>query len=178
MKLVDVKKLLEDNGYTYIQTIVPSRAEFYRQKGFKPAQDTGAFSLLSIQNPNHQMDIHIIFNDATENPEFSDLEFGNYWYELFDCEEKYIAQELLNEIQRIINGSTHIIFVSTMKNGIRRWCWDGMYVDLPDEEINSMDSFYKAVKKIKAPKSWWQKLLGKTEVYEVFNWKSYKKIVK
>ena len=43
MKLSDVKKLLDENGYTYTQTIVLSRAEFYRQKGFNPSEDTGAF---------------------------------------------------------------------------------------------------------------------------------------
>ena len=80
MKLIDVKKLLDDNSYKYTQTIVPSRAEFYRKKGFSPSEDTGAFVLLSIPNPNHQIDIQIIFNDATENSDFSDLEFGGYWY--------------------------------------------------------------------------------------------------
>lgn len=177
MRLIDVKKLLDDNGYTYKETIVASRAEFYRQKGFNPSEDTGAFILISIPNPNHQIDIQIIFNDATDNPDFNDLEFGGYWYELFDCEEKFVAQELLTEIQRIINGNTHIIFASMVKNGVH-WRWDGKYDDLPDEEINSMDAFRNVVKKIKAPKSWWKRLTDNTYIYEIFNWTSYEKIVK
>ncbi len=177
MKLIDVKTLLDENGYTYTQTIVPSRAEFYRQKGFNPSEEAGAFVLLSIPNPNHQIDIQIIFNDATENSDFSDLEFGGYWYELFDCEENYIAQELLTEIQRILNGNTHIILASTVKKGMH-WRWDGKYDDLPDAEMNSMDAFHKSVKKIKSPKSWWRRLTRKTDMYEIFNWTSYEKIVK
>lgn len=177
MKLADVKKLLNDNGFKYIEAIVPSRVEFYRQKGFNPSKDTGSFVLISIPNPNHQIDIHIIFSDATDNPDFNDLEFGGYWYELFDCEETYVAQELLNEIQRIMNGNTHIIFATTVKNGLH-WRWDGKYDDLPDAEMNSMDAFRNAVEKIKAPKSWWKKLTGKTSVYEIFNWTSYEKIIK
>ena len=177
MKLIDVKKLLDANGYTYMQTIVSSRAEFYRQKGFNPSEDTGAFVLLSIMNPNHQIDIQIIFNDATENPDFSDLEFGGYWYELFDCEEEYVAQELLTEIERIIDGSTHIIFASMLKNGIH-WHWDGKYDDLPNAEMNSMDAFQNTVKKIKSPKSWWRRLTGRTDIYEILNWTSYERIVK
>ena len=177
MKLIDVKKLLDENGYTYTQTIVPSRAEFYRQKGFNLSNDMGAFILISIPNPNHQIDIQIIFNDATDNPDFNDLEFGGYWYELFDCEEKYVAQELLTEIQRIINGKTHIIFATTVKNGVH-WRWDGKYDDLQDVEMNSMDAFRDNVEKIKTPKSWWKRLTGKTYVYEIFNWKSYEKVVK
>ena len=174
MKLIDVKKLLDDNGYTYTQTIVSSRAEFYRQKGFNPSKDTVAFVLISIPNPNHQIDIQIIFNDATENPDFSDLEFGGYWYELFDCEEKHVAQELLIEIQRIINGSTHIIFASTVKNGVL-WRWDGKYDNLSDAEMNT---FHNTVEKIKSPKSWWRRLTGRTDIYEIFNWTSYEKIIK
>ena len=177
MKLIDVKKLLDDNYYTYTQTIVSSRAKFYRQKGFNPSEEAGAFVLLSIPNPNHQIDIQIIFNDATENSDFSDLEFGGYWYELFDCEENYVAQELLTEIQRILNGNTHIIFASTVKKGMH-WRWDGKYDDLPDAEMNSMDAFHKTVKKIKSPKSWWRRLTRRTDMYEIFNWTSYEKIVK
>lgn len=177
MKLIDVKKLLDDNGYTYTQTIVSSRAEFYRQKGFNSSKDTGAFILLSIPNPNHQIDIQIIFNDVTENPDFIDLEFGGYWCELFDCEENYVAQELLTEIEGIVNGSTHVIFASIFKKGIH-WRWCGKYVDLPDAEKNNMDSFHNHVAKIKSPKSWWKRLIGRTDVYEIYNWKSYERIVK
>ena len=177
MKLSDVKKLLDENGYTYTQTIVLSRAEFYRQKGFNPSEDTGAFVLLSINNPNHTKNIELIFGDDSDNPDFYDLEFGGYWYGLFDCEENYVAQELLTEIQRIINGNTHIIFATDAnKNG--RWFFDTIYYNLPDKEMNCMDAFHKAVKKIKSPKSWWRKLTGRTDIYEIFNWTSYERIVK
>lgn len=177
MKLTDTKKLLDDNGFKYTETIVPSRAEFYRQKGFNPSEDAGPFVLISIPNPNHQVDIQLVFSDATDNPDFNDLEFGGYWYELFDCEETYVAQELLTEIRRIINGNTHIIFLTAVKNGLR-WHWDGKYDDLPDAEMNSMDAFNNTVAKIKSHKSWWRKLTGKTNIYEIFNWTSYEKIVK
>lgn len=177
MKLSELKQLLDDNSYNYTQTVIPSRAEFYRQKGFCPSIDTGVFTLLTIPNPNHEKDIQIIFNDATENPVFYDLEFGGFWYELFDCEEEYLPQELLNEIQRIVSGSTYVIFACTVRKGIH-WNWDGVYYDLPDDEMNSMDEFRNTVSKIKSPKSWWKKLTGKTDMYEVFNWTSYERITK
>lgn len=177
MKLTEVKKLLDDNGYTYRQTVMPSRAEFYRQKGFNPSTDTGAFSLLSIPNPNHEKDIQMIFNDATENPDFYDLEFGGYWYELFDCAKGHLPQELLTEIQRIVGGKTYVIFAWIIKKSIH-WKWDGVYYDLQDDEMNSMDAFRNTVSRIKSPKSWWKKLTGKTDIYEIFNWTSYERITK
>ena len=47
MKLIDVKKLLDDDGYKYTQTIVPSRADFYRQKGFTPSEIGARLAFLS-----------------------------------------------------------------------------------------------------------------------------------
>lgn len=177
MKLTEVKRLLDDNSYAYTQTVIPSRAEFYRQKGFHPSIDNGAFTLLTISNPNHEKYIQIIFNDATENPDFHDLEFGSFWYELFDCEKEYLAQELLTEIQRIIDGSTYVICASIVKKGIH-WNWNGVYYDLPDDEMNSMDVFRNTVSKIKAPKNCWKRLTGKTDIYEIFNWTNYEQIIK
>ena len=112
MKLTEVKKLLEDNGYAYKQTVLPGRAEFSRQKGSCPSTDTGAFPMLTIPNPHHEKDIQLRFRDAAADPDFYDLEFGGYWYELFDCEEEQLPLELLTEIQRIVSGSTQKRVVS------------------------------------------------------------------
>ena len=177
MKLIDVKKLLDDNGYTYTQTIVLSRADFYRQKGFNPSENTGAFVLLSINNPNHTKNIELIFGDDSDNPDFYDLEFGGFWYEMFGCLDEELPEYLLVEIQRIIQGNSYIIFATdAKKNG--RWFFDAIYYDLPDEEMNCMDSFHNTLSKIKSPKSLWRKLIGRTDIYEIFNWTSYEKIVK
>ena len=177
MKLSDVKKLLDENGYTYTQTIVLSRADFYRQKGFNPCEDTGAFVMLTISNPNHTKNIELIFCDDSDNSTFYDLEFGGFWYEMFGCRDEELPEYLLEEIQRIVHGNSYIIF-ATDANKNSRWFFDAIYYDLPDEEMNCMDALHKAVKKIKSPKSWWRKLTGRTDIYEIFNWTSYERIVK
>jgi hypothetical protein len=64
-----------------------------------------------------------------------------------------------------------------VKKGVH-WRWDGKYDDLPDAEMNSMDAFNNVVAKIKSPKSWWRKLTGRTDIYEIFNWTSYERIAK
>ena len=176
MKLADVKKLLNDNDYTYIEIIVPSRAEFYRQKGFNPSEDTGAFVLLSIPNPNHTKNIELIFSDDSDNPDFYDLEFGGFWYEMFGCRDEELPEYLLEEIQRIVCGNSYIIFATNAKNG--GWFFDAIYYDLPDEEMNCMDAFHNTLSKIQSPKSLWRKLIGRIDIYEIFNWTSYERIVK
>lgn len=57
MKLSEVKLLLEENLYNYELTIVPSKSKFYRSKGLYLTEDTGAFYVITIPNPNHKMDI-------------------------------------------------------------------------------------------------------------------------
>jgi len=176
VKLTDIKKLLDENGYTYTEITVSSRAEFYRQKGFKPTDDTGAFILLSVNNPNHDKNIELIFTDASEEPEFYDLEFGNFWYEMFGCRDEELPVYLSEEMKRIIQGEAYIIEATDAKTG--RWFFDAIYYDLPDEDLNSMDEFHRTLSKIRAPKSLWRKLTGRTDVYEIFNWTNYERIVK
>ena len=177
MKWKDVQKLLRENGYTYEAKIVPSSLDFYRKKGFHPKTEAGPFRLLAIPNPNHDKNIEIIFADASDDPDFKDILFGGFDFEIFDRGEEQLSQEMLTEIQRILNGNTHIILASIAKMGLT-WHVDGSYYDLPDAEMNDMEAFQKAVAKIKAPKPWWKKLSRKASVYEIFNWTSYEKIRK
>jgi len=176
MKLTEVKKLLENNGYAYQQTVIPRRAEFYSQKGFRPSVDTGAFSLLTIQNPNHDKNIEIVFSDASDNPDFYDLEFGGFWYEMFGYRDEHLPRDLLDEIQRIVTGKANVIFATNAKTG--KWFADQIYFDLPETDMNDMDDYKRTLSRISAPKSLWRKLIGRTDVYEIFNWFSYQKIVK
>lgn len=176
MKLAEIKKLLDTNGYTFTETVVSSRSDFYREKGFKPSKDSGAFILLSIINPNHAKNIELIFGDDSSNPDFYDLEFGGFWYELFGCSDEELPEFLLGEIQTIVQGNAYIIFAMDGKNG--RWFSDSIYYDLPDEEMNCMDEFHDALSKIHSPKGLWRKLIGRTDIYEIFNWTSYEKITK
>ena len=176
MTLNEVQKLLNDNSINYNLITEPSRTEFYRKKGFRTTEDTGSFCLLTITNPHHTKDIEIIFADASKDPEFYDLEFGGYWYEMFGCLEEALPQTLLEEIQNIIAGRSHIIFAADAKTG--KWFYNGLFCDAPEEEWNEMDSFRKTVAKIKKPKSLWRKLIGRTDTYEIFNWQHYEKVIK
>lgn len=176
MKLTDVQKLLDENGYTYKASTVLSSLDFYRSKGFHPKAETGPFWLFSIPNPNHGKNIEIIFTDASDDPAFYDLEFGGYWYELFDCREENLPQELLEEIRRILSEQTYVIFATDARNG--NWRGDFVYYDLPQEEMNDMAAFRRRISRIRAPKSLWRKLTGRTDAYEMFSWRTYQRIVK
>lgn len=176
MKRTEIQELLTQNGYPYEARIVPSSMDFYRSKGFQPRKETGPFWLLSIPNPNHDKNIEIIFADASEDPEFYDLEFGGYWYEMFGFRDENLPEDLLEEIRWIVSGQTHVIFAMDAKTG--KWFSDQVFFDLPEEELNDMDQYHRILARIHAPKSLWRKIIGRTDVYEIFNWNSYRRIIK
>lgn len=176
MTLSEVQALLDQNGIAYHLTTEPNRATFYQWKDFSPSDDTGAFHLLTIPNPNHSKGIELVFEDNSSDADFYDLEFGGFPYELWRWEEEGFAQALLDEIKNILDGRVYVINATDAKTG--EWFADAVYYDLEDPEWNDMDSFQKKVTRIKKPKSWWRKLIRRTDIYEIFNWNHYEKIVK
>lgn len=176
MKMSEVQKLLAENGIGYALSTEPNRADFYRRKGFRLTEDTHAFHLLTIANPHHGKHIEIVFADASEDPEFYDLGFGGYWYDMFGFLESELPQSLLDEIQNILCGRAWVIFAANAKTG--KWFFDALYCDSVKEEWNDMDQLHKMMVKIQKPKSLWRKLIGRTDTYEIFNWVNYEKIIK
>ena len=172
----EVQKLLNENGIEYSLSIELRRSEFYRKKGFRPTDDTSAFHLLTITNPNHSKSIEIIFEDDSENPEFYDLEFGGYWYEMFGWMEEELPQVIIDEIQNIMFGRAWVIFATDAKTG--RWFFDGLYCDTVEEEWNDMERLHRTIARIRKSKSMWRKLIGRSDVYEIFNWTTYERIKK
>lgn len=176
MTLREVQLLLDQNGIIYHVITEPNRAAFYQKKGFSSSDDTGAFHLLTIPNPNHSKAIELIFMDNSSDAEFYDLEFGGYGYDMWGWKEEDLAQELLDEIKTILNGRAYVIFATNAETGKR--ITDRLYCDMEDPEWKDMHSFQKAVARIKKPKSWWRKRIRRTNIYEIFNWNSYEKVVK
>jgi hypothetical protein len=176
MRLNDVRKLLDENGIEYRLTVEPNRREYYEKKGFRTTGDAGAFYLLTIPNPNHSKNLELNFEDASENPKFCDLDFGGFWYELFDCPDDLLREMLLEEISKVLAGKVWVVFATNAKNGA--WFFDGVYYNEADTDRNDMDELRATIEKIKRPKSLWRKLTGRRDCYEIFNWTDYEKIIK
>jgi len=173
MRLSELQKLLDDNGYTYETRIVSSSIEFYKGKGSSSKTEHGPFWLLTIPNPNHSVGIDFIFKDASDSPELYDMEFGGYCHEYFDWHDEALPQVLLDEIFRIVSEQAYVICA---ESGCMHF--NGIYYNVPDEEMNDMDEFRRCLSKISAPKRFWQKLIGQKKVYKVYSWKTYQKIVR
>ena len=164
MKLSQVAHLLQQAGISWESAIVQISRD---------AKHTTPALQLTIPNPNHHIDLRLVFRDASEDPEFDDLEFGDYFFELFDCQKEYLHQELMQDIQNVISGQLHLI-VGTSGNA----AFQCAFLDAPEEELNDMDSYHKQLAKIQKPKSLWKKPFGKRWKYEIFNWTAYRVITK
>lgn len=179
MRLTEVQKLLKENNIPFTLT-VESCQEYVRKRVLSAGKlELRAYSLLTIPNPNHEKNIEIFFKDDSENPEFSDLEFGGFDYEMFHWEEEDLPQDLLNEIKAIRSGKEWIVCATIAKNGV--WLFDKLFWDgdeNDEDDWNNMDDLYKTISKIRKPRSLWSKITGRTRCYEIFNWNSYEKIVK
>ena len=132
MRLNEVKLLLDNYNIGYSISVVENKATFYRSRGFFHVKDAAPFLLLTIPNINHIKNIEIHFKSAESNPEFSDLEFGGHWYELFDCAETQLPYELMKEINAILSNQVYIIFAKNSKN--QAWIYDMSFYDLPEEQ--------------------------------------------
>ena len=103
---------------------------------------------------------------------FDNLWFGEFDYEMFDYNEKMLAEDLLHNITEIIKGSSIVIIMHDMKH--RRWGADARF-DLSDgEEIE----FQKTMERIEKPKSLFAKLMKSKKQYEIYDWNTYRCIIK
>lgn len=178
MKFTEIQTLLNNNNIKYTISYNVSKIEFYSQKGFnqKHIKKDEYVNLIIIDNPNHEKNIELIFDSNTENPNFVDLEFGEYSFELFDRSEDDISVSLLDEIINIIHGNVYIIFARNAKNN--KWFFDACFYDSPIDEENDMEEFKKLLEKIHAPKHWLSKITKRVDKYEIYNWEKYNCIIK
>ena len=90
--------------------------------------------------------------------------------------EQELPQSLIDEIQSILCGKAWVIFATNAKTG--KGFFEGLYCDTIEEEWNDMERLHKTLAKIRKPKSLWRKLIGRSDVYEIFNWQNYERVIK
>ncbi|MBR6609574.1 MAG: hypothetical protein IKK99_05090 [Oscillospiraceae bacterium] len=176
MKLTQVKQLLDDNKINYTVSKVDNRGDFYRRKGFKDTKVSHSFTLLTIPNPNHHLGIELIFISDNENPEFRDMLFGGFEYELFLSSDEWNKEFLVKEVNDILAGNIYI--VTGWNDKTAKWIFDSRYVDTDEEWEENMDEYHRDLEKIHAPKTRLEKLKGKTMKYEIYNWTNYECVIK
>ena len=129
-----------------------------------------------IRSNNGKKDIELQFNAVGDVFLFKELWFGDYCYEMFDCNEDMLADDLIHKILEIKQDNLIMIILSDIRK--KRWLADACF-DLSDNNDNfGKPGFQKAMKRINRPKSLFSKLLRVKKQYEIYDWNSYQCIVK
>lgn len=130
-----------------------------------------------IKSNNGNKDLELQFNEDNGDFYFVELYFGDYCYEEFDVLEEMLAEDIMIHITEVLDGNFTVIVVNDLKK--KRWVGD-LCFDLNDSDdvFFGKQEFEKMLKKINKPIGFWDKVLKSKKQYEIYDWNSYKCIIK
>lgn len=179
MTLNEAKVMLERRSIPYHTAQYESEADYFRHLlTFPNIGNTRSCKVTALVIPsvNGVMDIELQFNRRRGLYIFEKLHFGGYSFEMFDTLEDYLEAELLEIIGNIVDGRLAIIITCDLKK--KRWI-SGSCFDLSDDDnVFGASGIQEATEKIQQPKTFWQKLTGQKRQYEIYDWRTYRQIVK
>jgi len=180
MTLDEAKTLLNLNGIPFGELHFGSLKEFrLHMSPFDSSEEAEPYAIrvLVICSRNGHKNIELQFADKNNDGSFTfiDLYFGQYFFELFDCEEELLPQSIVDEIEGIMSGSIVVIVCNDLKK--RRWYGDAIF-DKRDNDGFGLPGYEKAMRKIEAKKTLAQMIRRTKRQYEIFDWNTYRLVVK
>lgn len=174
MPLEQAREILQVNQIPFEELEFSSGAEYNHHNILYPhTKNTspGNVIALVIPSPNSRKNLELQFTSAGDGFRFAELWFGEYTFELFDIEEGFLEAELLDIIRKIRSGNLQVIVANDL--GRKRWLWDAGF-DMNEDYAD----FAAVLKRIQKPKSLWDKLTKRRIQYEIYNWNTYRCILK
>lgn len=130
---------------------------------------------LVIRSSNGKMDLSLAFEHIDGEWLFYDLFFGPHDYEFFTLDEEYIEETLIDTIAAIMKNETAVIYAVDPKR--QEWLWDGSF-DMGDPDPHDRNDFERMLKKLEKPKGWLSRLMKRQIRYDVYDWNTYRCIIK
>ncbi len=178
MTLDEVKELLRDNNIPYQISEFQNESEYWQHLSLFPftknAKPCKVIALI-INSENGKKNIELQFKEGGGTFYFVDLYFGEYSYELFDYKKELLRQTVIDEINYIISNNVIIIVTNDLKK--QKWCGDAVF-DKKGNDGSGLEDFEKAMKWINRKKDFFTKFFKSKMQYEIYDWNTYKCIVK
>ena len=180
MTINEAKALLDLNHIPFSEVHFNTVAEFRTHISpftyLKNAEEYQVKVLVATSN-NKQKNIELQFIDECNdgNYTFVDLYFGEYFYELFDCQKEVLRQAIIDEINSIILNNVIIIVSYDLSK--EKWCGDVIF-DKTKNDVLGLPYYEKVLRQIKEKKRFFSKLFGSKMQYEIFDWNTYQCIIK
>lgn len=131
---------------------------------------------LVIKSKNDKKDIELQFNAVDHEFVFEELRFGGYCYEMFDIPEDTLPTDLIEKITEIMQGNLTIIVLNDLKK--KRWNGDACFDRNDDDDVFGEAGFQKALQRIENRKSLFTKLFRHQKQYEIYDWNTYRCVIK
>ena len=179
MTLTEAKILLEKTRIPYQTAKYENEAEYWRHCMSFPRTDPARhckITALVIPSVNGVKDIELQFSAIRGEYVFDELWFGGYSFEMFDYDPDLLEADILDIIGQIVDGRLTFVEANDLKK--KRWRSDSRF-DLTDSDsVFGEPGYREAVAKIDSPKTFWQKLTGSKMQYEIYDWSTYRRVVK
>lgn len=174
MTLEQAREMLQVNQISFDELEFSSEAEYFHHHILFPhVGNTLPVKVIAlvIPSPNSRKNLELQFTSAGDGFRFAELWFGEYTFELFDIEEGFLEEELLDIIGKIRSGNLQVIVANNL--GRKRWLWDAGF-DMKEDYAD----FAAVLERIQKPKSLWDKLRKRRIQYEIYSWNTYRCILK
>ncbi len=178
MTLDEVKEMLQEDNIPYEISEFENEEEYWQHVALFPytqnAKPCKVIALI-IYSKNGKKNIELQFNESGGAFYFEDLRFGEHSYELFDCQEDFLQQSLIDEINRVLANSVIVIVANDLKK--QKWLGDAIFGKKENDDFGLPD-FEKTMKRINKKKGFFVKLFQSKMQYEIYDWNTYECIVK
>lgn len=174
MTLEQAREILLLNQIPFEEQEFSSEAQYNHHNILYPhakSNPPGSVIALVIPSQNSRKNLELQFTSAGNGFRFAELWFGEYTFELFDMEEGFLEAELLDIIRQTRSGNLQVIVANDL--GRKRWLWDAAFHMSED-----YTDFAAVLERIQKPKSLWDKLTKRRIQYEIYNWNTYRCILK
>ena len=179
MTLTDAKTLLERKRIPYQTAQYEDEAAYWRHCMPFPYVDNARnckITALVIPSVNGAKHIEIQFSRHRGAYVFDELWFGGHNFELFGYDPDLVAADVLDFIGQVVDGKLAVIETNDVK---RRRVVSVSCFDLTDSDsVFGAPGFREAMKEIEAPKTFWKKLTGRKLRYDIYDWRTHRRVVK
>ena len=180
MTIDEAKTLLDLNNIPFSELHFNTVTEFRRHISpfayLKDAAESQVNVLVISSNNTHKnIELQFIDDNNDGNYTFVDLYFGEYSFELFDCQEEFLQESIMDEINSIVSNDIVVIVSNDLTK--EKWRGDKIF-DKTENDFFGLPGFERAMRRINKRKGFFSKIFGSKIQYEIFDWNTYQCIVK
>ena len=179
MTLNEVKVLLSENQIPFELCEFENEAAYWQHiSQFPYTQNAKVCKVIAliISSNNHHKNIELQFNALNDEFILDELYFGDYGFEMFDYTEEMLANDLVNNINKIRSGYLVVITAINLNN--KRRLGDALFYLSGDDDAFGEEGYKKALRQIHKPKGLLARLFKSKIQYEIYDWDSYQCIIK